>query len=169
MNFNGFPVSNGLFAVTLDFGASPFNGDARWLQIYVRTNGGLTAPYTPLSPRQALTPAPYALYAPNAGTAYATAAGVVSNLSLAPGAVTSDKIADGTLIAADLSPALASNTFWRLGGNAGTLPDLQFLGITDSQPLEFRINGQGALRLEPGLNGAPNGWAAQFPTAWRGA
>jgi hypothetical protein len=156
VNFNGVPVSNGLFTVTLDFGASPFNGDARWLQIYVRTNGGLTTPYTPLSPRQALTPAPYALYAPNAGTAFATAAGVVGNLSLARDAVTSDKIADGTLTAADLSPTLASNTFWRLDGNAGTLPGLHFLGTTDSQPLELRINGQRALRLEPGLNGAPN-------------
>jgi trimeric autotransporter adhesin len=156
VNFNGVPVSNGLFTVTLDFGASPFNGDARWLQIHVRTNGGLTTPYTPLSPRQALTPAPYALYAPNAGTAYATAAGVVSNLSLASGAVTSDKIADGTLTAADLSPTLASSTFWRLDGNAGTLPGLHFLGTTDNQPLELKINGQRALRLEPGLNGAPN-------------
>jgi len=156
VNFNGVPVSNGLFTVTLDFGASPFNGDARWLQIQVRTNGGFTTPYTPLSPRQALTPAPYALYAPNAGTAFATAAGVVGNLSLARDAVTSDKIADGTLTAADLSPTLASNTFWRLDGNAGTLPGLHFLGTTDSQPLELRINGQRALRLEPGLNGAPN-------------
>ena len=153
---NGFPVSNGLFTVTLDFGASPFVGEARWLQIQVRTNGGKIIPWTPLSPRQALTPSPYALYAPSAGTALATAAGAVGTLSLAPGAVTSDKIADGTLTAADLSPTLASNTFWRLGGNAGTLPGLHFVGTTDGQPLELRVNGQRALRLEPGLNGAPN-------------
>jgi hypothetical protein len=156
VTLNGQPVSNGPFTVTLDFGASPFTGEARWLQIQVRTNGSRLTPFTPLSPRQPLTPSSNALYAPNAGTALATAAGVVSNLCLAPGAVTSDKIADGTVTSADLSPALASNTFWRLGGNAGTVPGPQFLGTTDNQPLEIQVNGQRALRLEPGFNEAPN-------------
>src|SRR5258708_34867887 len=32
-------VSNGLFAAMVDFGASSFNGSARWLEIGVRTNG----------------------------------------------------------------------------------------------------------------------------------
>lgn len=31
---------------------------------------------------------------------------------------------------------------WELGGNAGTLPGINFLGTTDSQPLELRINNQ---------------------------
>src|SRR5436309_691921 len=57
------PVSNGLFTVSMDFGAFIFNGDDRWLRIDVRTNGpGL---YTPLSPRQKLTPTPYAITALN--------------------------------------------------------------------------------------------------------
>ncbi len=59
-------VSNGLFSVSLDFGAV-FGGTPLWLEIRVRTNGA--AEFNTLSPRQALTPAPYALFAPNAGSA----------------------------------------------------------------------------------------------------
>src|SRR5688572_27595540 len=59
-------ASNGLFAVQLDFGAAPFNGLARWLEIGVRTNGSAN-PFAVLTPRQLLTPAPYALYAMKAG------------------------------------------------------------------------------------------------------
>src|SRR5688500_7885926 len=36
----GVAVTGGLFVLPLDFGTAPFNGDARWLQIGVRTNGG---------------------------------------------------------------------------------------------------------------------------------
>lgn len=54
-------VINGLFTVQLDFGASAFNGeDARWLGIAVRSPAG-SGPFTPLTPRQRLTPAPFAL------------------------------------------------------------------------------------------------------------
>lgn len=54
-------VSNGLFATTLDFGAGVFTGPDRWLQIGV-SPGGLGA-FTILTPRQQLTPAPYAVFA----------------------------------------------------------------------------------------------------------
>src|ERR1022692_2941914 len=49
-------VSNGLFAVTLDFGAGVFTGADRWLEIAVRTNG--PGALTTLTPRQQLTAAP---------------------------------------------------------------------------------------------------------------
>jgi hypothetical protein len=62
-------VSNGLFAVTLDFGSGIFDGSALWLDIAVRTNGA--AGFTPLTPRQALTAVPYAVYAGTAATATA--------------------------------------------------------------------------------------------------
>lgn len=54
------PVSDGLFTIVLNdvgqFGANAFDGSARWLEITV--NG------TALSPRQAVTAAPYALKVP---------------------------------------------------------------------------------------------------------
>src|SRR6058998_3090639 len=58
-------VTNGLFAVTLDFGNSPFSAGApRWLEVGVRTNGS-PANYAVLVPRQAMLPTPYALTASN--------------------------------------------------------------------------------------------------------
>ncbi|MGB9724286.1 MAG: hypothetical protein ACPL7G_10375 [Chloroflexia bacterium] len=54
-------VSAGYFTIPdLDFGSSAFTGDARWLQIAIRCPAG-SGMYTNLSPRQALTAAPYAL------------------------------------------------------------------------------------------------------------
>lgn len=38
---NAVTVSNGLFTADLDFGAAAFAGEARWLKINVRTNGGV--------------------------------------------------------------------------------------------------------------------------------
>jgi hypothetical protein len=54
-------VSNGLFTVTLDFGAGVFTGASRWLAIGVRTNG--SDPFVPLTPLQPILPVPYALMA----------------------------------------------------------------------------------------------------------
>ena len=55
----GVAVVGGLFTVFLDFGAGAFQGQARWLEVEVDCgDGGAT-----LSPRQALTAAPYALWA----------------------------------------------------------------------------------------------------------
>lgn len=58
----GLGVTNGVFGVTLDFGSAAFSGAARWLEITVRTNGGI---YTNLSPRQPLLAVPYAITASN--------------------------------------------------------------------------------------------------------
>jgi hypothetical protein len=64
------PVSGGLFNVQLDFGGAVFNGDNRFLAIEIRP-GSSTGAFTPLSTRQQITAAPYALYALNAATATA--------------------------------------------------------------------------------------------------
>jgi len=72
-------VSNGLFTATLDFGSGTFNGNSRWLEIAVQTNGG--SGFTTLTPRQPVTPAPYATLAANAVSS-ATLTGPVPNASL---------------------------------------------------------------------------------------
>jgi hypothetical protein len=54
-------VANGVFTVQLDFGAAAFPGAARWLEIGVRP-GTSTGAFTTLTPRQLITPAPYAMH-----------------------------------------------------------------------------------------------------------
>jgi len=51
-------ITNGLFTVPLDFG-NAFTGAARWLNIAVRCPAG-SGSFTALTPRQEVTPAPYA-------------------------------------------------------------------------------------------------------------
>ncbi len=66
-------VSNGLFTVPLDFGASAFDGSARWLEIGVRPSGG--GAFSILSPRQQITSAPYSALALRASTYTGTVQG----------------------------------------------------------------------------------------------
>jgi hypothetical protein len=87
-------VSNGLFVVTLDFGATPFNGAARWVQIGVRASG--TNSFTLLTPRQLLAPTPFALQAATASVAASASSVAATNLS-------------GPLTAARLPSAVVTN------------------------------------------------------------
>jgi hypothetical protein len=63
-------VAEGLFTVTLDFGAGAFPGEARWLEIGVRP-GASADPFTLLATRQELKPAPSALYSVTSASATA--------------------------------------------------------------------------------------------------
>ena len=65
-------------------------------------------------------------------------------------ALNASALASGTI------PIVALGNAWKIGGNTGTAPSTDFIGTTDNQPLEFRVNGTRALRLEPNSNGAPN-------------
>jgi hypothetical protein len=64
VNKEDVSVDQGNFTVKLDFLNDPnvFNGQARWLEIGVRPANAISS-FIPLSPRQELTPSPYALYA----------------------------------------------------------------------------------------------------------
>jgi len=82
-------VSNGLFSVSLDFGASVFDGGARWLQIGIATNG--SGVFNTLNPRHQITSTPYAITAGNvpAGGLSGTYVGAV-NFSNASNAFVGD-------------------------------------------------------------------------------
>jgi hypothetical protein len=54
-------VNGGLVDASLDFTDVPYNGQALWVEVSVRAPGGSS--FTTLSPRQAISAAPYAMYA----------------------------------------------------------------------------------------------------------
>ena len=96
-------VSNGSFTVTLDFGAGVFTGPARWVEIGVRTNGG--GSFTNLVPRQAVAPAPYAIFAE--GASASGLSGTVANGQLADSSVT---VSAGTGLSGGGTVALGGST-----------------------------------------------------------
>lgn len=114
-------VSNGLFSVDLDFGAAAFNGDARWLEIAVRP-GSSTGSHTVLSPRQTISPAPYALFAKAAAgiavpfAASGTSAGAPSSTT---GLFTVTQTGTGIGIAGNRTSTDPSEYPAVLGTNAG--------------------------------------------------
>src|SRR5215470_8072894 len=61
-------ISNGIFAVNLDFGAAVFSGAGRFLEISLKPAGSPN-PYTVLAPRQQITSTPYSIKSLNAATA----------------------------------------------------------------------------------------------------
>ncbi len=106
-------VSNGYFTIPdLDFG-SVFTGDARWLAIAVRCPAG-SGSYTPLSPRQALTPAPYALALPGLWTQQN---GVSPNVI---GGYNGNSVTDGR-VGATIGGGGASGAINRVTDNYGTV------------------------------------------------
>lgn len=94
-------VSNGLFNVTLDFGAGIFTGTNCWLELAVRA---VSAPgFTVLTPRQPILPVPYAIFA----TTASNVAGTVSATQLT-----------GTLPSAQISGTYANPVNFTNGANA---------------------------------------------------
>jgi hypothetical protein len=121
-------VDNGLFAVKLDFGASVFTGEARWLEVAVRTPAGGGA-YTTLTPRQELTPAPYSICAldipDGAVTTAKLADSAVTTAKIADYAVNSYKLGDGAVITQKLNDYAVTT---KLGSIAGYSLDTDYDG-----------------------------------------
>ena len=77
VNLTAVGVTNGLVTVVLDFGANVFTGSARYLDLASRTNGSVAA-FVSMTPRQPLTPSPYATYAASAGSVVGNFSGDVT-------------------------------------------------------------------------------------------
>ncbi|MGB2807949.1 MAG: hypothetical protein WBC22_09420, partial [Sedimentisphaerales bacterium] len=96
-------VIDGYFTVELDFGQYAFNGDARWLEIAVRP-GDSNDVHTILSPRQQVTPTPYAI---RAHIADSSADGVT-------GSGTTNQLAKFTA-----TKVVSDSAIYETGGNVG--------------------------------------------------
>lgn len=122
-------VSNGLFIATLDFGGV-FHGTSYWLELAVRTNG--SGAFTILSPRQQLTPTPYADFALTSSNL----SGALSLAQLPPGVVTNNSAG------VNLNGTFAGNGTGLSNVNAQTLNGLSsasFLSVVN--PTSFGAVG----------------------------
>lgn len=136
-DFNDVPVENGVFAISLDFGAAPFAGQQRYLELRVRP-GTSPGSYTPLSPRQLIRATPEALRAATAAAApWAGLSGIPAGF--ADGV---DNNSGGTVTSVSAGTGLS-------GGN-----------ITGSGTLGIANGGVGSAQLAAGAVGA-----AQIDTA----
>ena len=156
---NAVSVTNGLFTVLMDFGPGVFTGASNWLEIAVETNGVST--FTTLSSRQQLTPTPYAIFAGNVsiGGLSAGTNGSAVSFSNAANSFNGSFTGNGgglTNVNAVTLGGLTANQFWKTSGNGGTVAGNNYLGTSDLQPLELKVNGGRALRIEPNSAGAPN-------------
>src|SRR5262249_27154190 len=148
------------FTVTLDFGAA-FDGNPRWLEISIKNRSGQ---FVTLKPRQKFMPTPYAIMAGSASNLLGTLpasqlsgtlpSGLISGTYSYP--LTLDNPANSFTgsgsglsgVDAVMLNGLTASNFWKLGGNAGTIAGPNFLGTTDNQALELKVNNQRALRLD---------------------
>ncbi|GEM_PF-1489933 len=129
-------VSNGSFAVLLTgFPAGTFNNNL-FLEIKVGSD-------VPLAPRQQLATVAYAFRADSVKD------GAITTNALAASAVTAAKIANATITSNKFAAGIFNPLAWLLAGNSGTNAATQFLGTTDNQPLELRVNNVRGLRLTP--------------------
>lgn len=168
-------VTDGRFTVQLDFGTGAFDGDARYLDVVVDCGDGEHQ----FDQRQALTPAPYALYA--AGAPWAGLTDVPADIADGDDDTTYDAgtglTLSGTTFGVDFAGSGATNTvarsdhdhdgiyapadhdhddrYWALGGNAGTDTSSDVLGTTDEMTLTVVVSDTPALRIVPAPT-APN-------------
>ena len=131
-----------------------------------------------LSPRERVVAVAYALVAQGVEEGAITTAmladeavtgakiynGAVHNIDLADDAVTSNKIADNAVGSSELAAGAVDtdeildgsvtryklqDRYWDIKGNAGTTNVIHFVGTTDGEPLNFKVNNVRALRLVP--------------------
>ena len=155
-------ITNGLFAVTLDFGGV-FNGANYWLELAARTNGG--GAFSTLSPRQPVLPMPYAIYAGNAGNAAtATTATTANSASSVAAANITGIVQLGQLPAAVVTNHESGMTLnGTFNGNGAGLTNLNLTGPSAYSALGNTANGYQSLNQNTsGTNNVANGFQSLY-------
>jgi hypothetical protein len=142
-------VSNGLFTVPLDFGAGAFPGAPRFLEIQVRTNLGA---FFTMTPRQALTPAPSALFSlgpwVSSGNDLSYTSGKVGIGTTNPGsAVPSAKL---DVVGGDVVVANGSGFFSRNAAGIGIGAGIGSKPNANQDDLRLFAGGQQRVRITSG-------------------
>ena len=106
-------ISNGLFTVTLNYGASAFDGTPRWLEVAVRP-GQSTGGYSLVLPRQRIGAAPYAITAGNV-------TGPINGGLITPGSITGTQLAAGAVTGANIASNTITSTQLAQGAAAQNL------------------------------------------------
>lgn len=114
-------IVNGVFTHSLDFGAAAFSGDARWIEVAVRSPAG-SGGFTTLAPRQPITVTPQATYSLNTRGLTVDASGRVG-IGIAPPPNNTNKLE----VAGSVAVSNGAGFFGRQEGSNsiayGILPD----------------------------------------------
>ena len=168
-------VSDGLFTTTVDFGRGVFDGTEYWLELGAR-NGTNTGAFTTMTPRQLLTPTPYALHATQAegvadgaltgaalrdGSVVRSINGLRDDFNLVGGEGVLVNTTGNSIVIAAVPPNCFTytNCYWNLLGNGNITAGVNFLGTVAGEldPLEFRVNNnRSLLHVFTGANTSPN-------------
>ncbi|MFU8827006.1 MAG: tail fiber domain-containing protein [Brevefilum sp.] len=143
LTLTNIAVNQGYFTVLLDFGPEAFTGEARWLKIEVRCPAG-SGEYTELTPRQALTATPFALYA--LSSPWSGLTGVPAGFL--------DGIDDDTTYTAGSGLSLAGTEF---SADTGVV-QARVSGVCGSGYAIRAIGTNGTVTCEP-VSGGGDGWA----------
>ncbi len=162
------PVTNGIFAVNLDFGAVVFNGAARYLEVSIRPSGN-SGGYTSLAPRQAITSAPYAVQSLKAAAAdaatNATNAGQLGGVAADQYVMTADpRLKDprqplpGSNNYIQNSTGQQTETNFNISGN-GIIGGIASANIINAQT-QYNIGGNRILSINAGFDSIFAGYSA---------
>jgi len=146
-------VSNGAFAISLDFGAPVFaSGADRYLEISIRPAGSSGA-YTTLAPRQKLTSSPYSVRSSSSNSADGLSAACA-------GCVQSSQInsLDGAKVTGPVSNSTTSNNANNLGG----LPVQRFVKFELDGTVSIGTTGTGSTLTVGGVIESTSG-GIKFP------
>src|SRR5215471_13155654 len=109
LSIQNVPVVDGIFTLTIDFGAGAFNGANRFLEISVKPSSNTLGLPTLLSPRQQILSTPYAVKSVSATTADGLSVNCVNCVTSSQiQSVSASQISSGTLASARGGTGLGS-------------------------------------------------------------